>query len=55
MDKQEYKSQLGFIRAMARELVVAGRSTDDALQIAQDFAQKTWNNAHDKRSSNNHR
>jgi hypothetical protein len=31
MDKQEHRSQLGFIRAMARELVVAGRDTDEAL------------------------
>jgi len=57
MDKQEqeHRSQLGFIRAMARELVVAGRDTDEALEIAKDFAQKTWNNAHDKNNSQNYR
>jgi len=55
MDKQEHKSQLGFIRAMARELVVAGRSTDEALEIAKDFVQKTWNNSHDNNNSQNYR
>ena len=57
MDKQEqeHRSQLGFIRAMARELVVAGRDTDEALEIAKDFAQKTWNNSHDNNNSQNYR
>ena len=55
MDRNEHKSQLGFIRAMARELVVAGRSTAEALQVAEDFVSKTWNNSHDTHSNSKHR
>ncbi len=45
--EQERKAQLGFIRAMARELVVTGKSIDEALEIAEDFTQRTWDNFDD--------
>lgn len=52
---REHRQQRGFIRAMARELLVHNsqvNTIDEALQLAETFTTKTWDDARNTEPTN---